>query len=87
MLPIPKRGVKFHPARDWRFDYYWPELRFALEVEGGQSVPGGHHQRRGGYEADCLKYAEAALMGFTLLRFTSKQVFDGTALEYVERAV
>ena len=27
------------------------------------------------------------LMGFTLLRFTSKQVFDGTALGYVERAI
>jgi very-short-patch-repair endonuclease len=83
-----KREVEWHPARDYHFDFYWPKLRLAVEVEGGQSVPGGgHHQRRGGYEHDCTKYNEAALMGFTLLRFTSRQVFNGTALRYVERAI
>lgn len=87
-LPIPKRHVKWHPARQFHWDFYWPEFRLALEVEGGQSVPGGgHHQRRGGYELDCIRHSEAALMGFTLLRFTSRQVFDGTALGYVERAI
>lgn len=83
-----KRHVKWHPTRQFHWDFYFPELRLAVEVEGGQSVPGGgHHQRTGGYEHDCSKYNEAALMGFTLLRFTSKQVFDGTALRYVERAI
>ena len=47
---------------------------------------GGHHQRRGG-TSTIASSMRAALMGFTLLRFTSKQVFDGTALGYVERAI
>lgn len=30
---------RFHPFREWRFDYAIPELKIALEVEGGTSVP------------------------------------------------
>lgn len=26
---------RFHPFREWRFDYAIPELKIALEVEGG----------------------------------------------------
>ncbi len=83
-----KREVQFKRGRRWRFDFCWPELRLAVEVEGGQSVAGGgHHQRSGGYEGDCEKYNEAALQGWTLLRFTTRMVLDGRALRCIERAL
>ena len=31
---------RFHPARRWRFDVAWPAQRIAVEVDGGQWIPG-----------------------------------------------
>lgn len=83
-----KREVAFKRERRWRFDFAFLEEKVAIEVEGGQSIQGGgRHQRSGGFALDCLKYAEAAILGWTVLRFTSSQVIDGTALDYVERVL
>lgn len=42
------REHRFHPARRWRFDFAWPELLFAVEVEGGIWT-GGRHNRGSGF--------------------------------------
>ena len=39
-----------------------------------------------GYEADCIKYSTAALMGWKVLRATTAMLNDGRALELLERA-
>ena len=38
-------------------------------------------------KSDCLKYNEAAIMGWMVLRFTPDMINDGRALKYVECAV
>lgn len=85
-LPEPVRELRFHPVRRWRFDLAWPDYMLAVEVEGG-TWAGGRHTRGGGYAEDCIKYAEATLLGWRVLRFTGGQVEDGTALRYVEMAI
>jgi very-short-patch-repair endonuclease len=76
---------RFHPTRHWEVDVVWLEPRkLAVEVEGGTWV-GGRHVRPEGFKRDCQKYAEAALLGFTVLRFTTEQIKNGEALEYVLR--
>lgn len=83
-----RREVEWHPKRRWRSDFFWPEERLIVEVEGGQSVVGGgRHQRSGGFEEDAKKYNEASIMGFALLRFTTRMVTRGEALEAIERAL
>lgn len=77
---------KFHPNRRWRFDFAWPELRIALEIEGGTRI-NGRHNRHAGYQADCEKYNEAQLLGWIVLRVTSEMVNDGRALRLIERAL
>ncbi|MCB5206098.1 hypothetical protein [Methylovorus mays] len=52
----------FHPTREWRFDFARPDIKLAIEVEGG-TLSGGRHTRGAGYEADCYKYNEAARLG------------------------
>lgn len=74
---------KFHPAREWRFDFAWPDMKLAIEVEGG-TFSGGRHVRGKGYEADCEKYNTAAAMGWTLFRFTSRMVSSGLGIQFVE---
>lgn len=76
----PIREYMFHPRRKWRFDFYFPSHRLAVEVEGGA---GGRHQRIGGFVGDCHKYNAAALMGITVLRYTTQMVIDGTAINDV----
>lgn len=66
-LPDPECEYKFHPSRKWRFDYCWPELRVALEVEGGV-FSGGRHTRGAGFLRDMTKYNEAARLGWVVVR-------------------
>lgn len=80
------REHRFHPTRKWRFDLASPELMIALEIEGGVWSE-GRHTRGKGFSEDCIKYAEANLLGWTVFRFTTQQVEDGIALHYVELAL
>ena len=77
---------KFHPTRRWRFDFCWPQddIMLAVEVEGG-TWSGGRHTRGSGFEKDCEKYNEAALLGYTVLRVTADQVRNGKAFNWIER--
>ena len=85
-LPEPVREAMFHPVRKWRFDFSWPDAMLAVEVDGG-TWAGGRHSRGGGYTGDCVKYAEAMLLGWRVLRVTGDMVRDGRALRYVEMAL
>lgn len=81
------REHKFHPTRRWRFDFAFVELKLAVEVEGGTMGGKGRHSRGTGYEKDCEKYAEAALLGWFVIRVTTRMVQDGRAIALIERAL
>ncbi len=80
---MPEREYRFAPPRRWRFDFAWPDLLIALEVEGGTRT-GGRHVRGDGYEKDCEKYNEAAIRGWRILRVTASQVRSGEALGWIQ---
>lgn len=77
----PHREYRFHERR-WRFDFAWPHLKFAVEVEGGVWSR-GRHTRGAGFVRDCEKYAEAIRGRWLVLRVPTQWVNDGTALSYV----
>jgi len=79
-----QREFRFAPPRLWRFDFAWPEQKFAVEIEGGVWT-GGRHTRGAGFVADTEKYNAATLAGWKVLRFTEKSVRDGSAVELVAR--
>ena len=60
---------RFHPVRRWRLDFAVPELRLAIEIEGG-IFSRGRHSRGAGYAADCEKHNALTLLGWSLLRYT-----------------
>ena len=80
------REYRFHPVRKWRFDLAWPALMVACEVEGG-TWNGGRHTRGAGFEADCEKYAIAAIEGWIVVRVTSGMIASGAALTLIEQAL
>ena len=88
----PVREHAFVSDRKWRFDFAWPSLKMAVEVEGvihyGTNPDGSRktsrHQTSQGYFNDCDKYNRAALEGWTVLRYTQKHISNGSALEQIE---
>ena len=80
------REYHFHPVRQWRYDFAFPSAMLAIEAEGGTWIK-GHHNRGQGFEDDCEKYNEAAILGWHVLRFTGKMINDGTALKYILAAL
>lgn len=91
-IPTPEREYQFHEDRKWRFDFAWPDLRLAIEVEGvtfyGKNANGtlrlGRHQTAKGFEADAEKYNAAVLDGWSVLRFTNGMIKRGEAIKVID---
>ena len=83
-LPAATEQYAFARPRRWRFDLAWPARMVAVEIDGG-TWSAGRHVRGAGYEADCIKLAEAACRGWTVIRVTGGMVLDGRALALVQR--
>lgn len=69
---------RFHPERRWRFDFAWPSLRVAVEVQGfGRQYGGSKYGRAGGHDSptglarDAEKIRAAISRGWTVIPFTS----------------
>ncbi|WP_018693560.1 endonuclease domain-containing protein [Algicola sagamiensis] len=99
-LPEPQREFRFHPTRRWRFDFAWPDLKIAVEVEGGTESHGqrrtvqgrittlkSRHLTPSGFKEDCHKYNQAALLGWRVLRFSGAMVKSGEAIEAIQQTL
>jgi very-short-patch-repair endonuclease len=85
-LPVPAREFRFAPDRRWRFDFAWPEIKLAVEVEGGIWT-NGRHNRGKGMEADMTKYNRATVLGWRVLRVSGGMVTSGEAIRMIEGAM
>ena len=68
-------GFKFrrqYPAPPYVIDFYCPELKLGVEVDGGQ------HLERGEAERDASRSAALARRGIRILRFGNRQVLRRT---------
>lgn len=76
------REYRFDEIRKWRFDFAWPELLFAVEIEG-ITYDHGRHQRKDGFEKDLEKYQAAMLQGWTVYRCSPMMVVRGAAINTI----
>ena len=87
---LPAREFRFAPPRRWRFDFAFPEKKVAVEIEGLVSRQNkyeqGHHQTIEGYRSDCVKYREAAKLGWLVLRYTGQEIVQ-RPVQIVEEVV
>lgn len=65
----------FHPTRKWRFDYACPELKIAIEVDGG-IFTGGRHSGGVGQLRDFEKGNAACAMGWYVFHTTPDDMHD-----------
>jgi very-short-patch-repair endonuclease len=85
-LPAPVTEHRFHVERKWRFDFAWPDLKVAVEVEGGIWT-GGRHTRGAGFLKDMEKYNHAAAAGWCVLRCTPTTLMSGPMLDLLARVL
>jgi len=72
-LPIPEQEYKFCKDRKWRFDFAYPDLKIAVELEGAVWTQ-GRHTRGQGFINDTIKYNNAVVNGWKVLRYTSETI-------------
>lgn len=72
-LPEPTREYKFFPSRKWKFDFAYPEIKLAIELEGGIWIQ-GRHSRGSGMLKDMEKYNTATVNGWRILRYTTNNL-------------
>ena len=82
-LPEPVREYRFHPERQWRFDFAWPLYKVAVEVDGG-IYSRGRHVRPKGFQGDAEKGNAAVLAGWKVLHFTRSHIKTGQAIRDIE---
>lgn len=95
-LPPVEREHQFAKAamgRKWAFDFCWRQYMLAVEIEGmavelrcakcygKELIIRGRHGSIGGINEDMVKYNTAALLGWTLIRFATKDVKPKHAIE------
>lgn len=70
--PLPgwdlTRQHVFHAERKWSFDFAFPSVKLAVEVDGA-----GHHRSYAMVRKDTEKLNTAALLGWRVLRFQSSE--------------
>jgi hypothetical protein len=88
--PFAKMGGS---KRRYRFDLAIPGLKVALEIHGGAFIKrrdggtGGAHHSIEGRARDMAKGNLAAVMGWIVIEVSPKEVSDGTAYNWLTRAI
>jgi len=83
-FPEPVREYRFHDTRKFRFDFAWPDFKFAFEADGGEWINGAHNRGKG-MANDYEKMSEALLLGWDVYRATGTMIKKGHAINFVER--
>ena len=94
----PEQEHRFAAPRRWRFDYAWPAVKLALEVEGGgygvgRPCPACGQRRRVGHQAagrwagDMEKYNTAVTMGWRVLRCRPQDLATAATVEAVRALI
>lgn len=73
-LPEPISEYRFHPVRKWRIDWAWPEIKLAIELEGGVWTSHSRHTRGSGFVKDMEKYNAMTELGWHLLRYEPSRI-------------
>lgn len=63
----PEREFEFSTERKWRFDFAWPAIKVAVEIQGF----GGGHQSIAGLARDAEKIRDAMANGWIVIPVTS----------------
>lgn len=76
-----EREVRLIPARKYRWDFVVGRL--AIEIQGGIWMKKGAHNTGSAIKRDCEKGRLAVEAGYIPVAFTTDEVLNGTALNWI----
>lgn len=84
----PVSEYRFDDTRKWRFDFAWPKVKVAVEIDGGVFM-GGRHTSGAGYTKDCYKLNRAVELGWRVLRYTPQMLKNDpiTVIQQIEKVI
>lgn len=78
----------FAKPRRFRFDFANPELKIAIELEGGTWSKGkSRHTTGKGFRDDCRKYNIAGSLGWTVYRGDATMVRRGELVNFLKKVL
>jgi very-short-patch-repair endonuclease len=80
------KEFRFHPTRKWRFDYCHFDSKVAIEVDGGVFTQ-GRHTRGKGFIGDMEKLNNAAMLGWSILRFQPSTLLKMATFEMISNTI
>ena len=80
-MPAPETEYIFYSKRRWRIDYAWPDVKLAIEIEGGVYSKGRHVRPRG-FVGDLEKYNMLTECGWVLLRYQPGKKKNDITVDY-----
>lgn len=83
---ITLREFMFHESRKWRIDFFIPEHKIGIEVEGAVWTR-GRHTRGSGFVKDIEKYNEITAYGIRLLRTTPDKMLSTQFFDVISRCI
>lgn len=83
----PGREFCFDPSRKWAFDFAWPDLKIAVEIEGGTEFGKSRHSQGKGFEQDARKYNRATYLGWKVYRFSTAMVKSAEAIDFIREVL
>lgn len=79
--PLHIREYFFLDNRDFRFDFAWPGLKVAVEIQGMS------HRIKGKFKADIEKRALALLSGWRVLELDGERVRNGQGIKWLKEVL
>jgi len=70
--------------RKFRADFYLPDKKIIIEVNGGQYLNGRHNRGGKGYETDLYKLNLAQFYGFKVYQFTYEMIERNEHLQFLQ---
>lgn len=64
------------PKRKFKFDYYHPQSKVTIEIQGGRFMRRGGHNSPAGVKRDCEKTTLATLYGFHPIVLCDAQITE-----------
>ncbi len=85
-IPKPELEYRFHPTRKFRWDACWPNLKLAVEIQGGVWNT-GKHGRGSGIVKDYEKQNIGVTLGWAILQFVPSDIANGSAALVIQEAL
>ena len=73
------RQYQFCPTRKWKADFAWPDRKLIVEIDGQV------HRIKERFAADIERHNWLALNGWMHLRFSTKMVKSGEAIDTIRK--